>query len=153
MQTKAKPSITPQAYQTLVKEVSPDSPLVTNMVKSFAVGGFISVIGQLIHQLFTSMGLGTDATSAATAMSLVFLGVALTGLNLYSKIGRFAGAGSAIPITGFANAVAAAAMEFKREGPVLGVGARIWSIAGPVLAYGTLTSVVVGLIYYLMTLI
>lgn len=153
MQPKTKPTISPTDYQSLVKEVSPDSPLVANMAKAFAIGGVISVVGQVIYNFFDATALSTQHVQSFTSVTLIFLGVALTGLNLYPKLGRFAGAGSAIPITGFANSVAAAAMEFKREGPVLGLGSRIWSVAGPVLTYGVLTSFVVGLVYYVITII
>lgn len=138
-----------QKYDELVKQVSPNSPIVTNCIKAFVVGGLISCIGQFISNVFINMGLEKEIASSYTAIILVFLGVLLTGLNLYGKLGKFAGAGSIVPITGFANAVASPAMEFKKEGWILGVGAKIFVVAGPVIVYGTITSMIVGLIYYL----
>jgi len=138
-----------QKYDELVKQVSPNSPIVTNCIKAFLVGGLISCIGQFIMNSLTNMGVAQDETAAYTAIILVFLGVLLTGLNLYGKIGKFAGAGSIVPITGFANAVASPAMEFKKEGLVLGLAAKMFVVAGPVIVYGTVTSMIVGLCYYL----
>ena len=138
-----------QKYDELVKQVSPNSPIVTNCIKAFVVGGLISCIGQFIMNTLTNMGLEQDATSAYTAIILVFLGVLLTGFNLYGKIGKFAGAGSIVPITGFANAIASPAMEFKKEGLILGLAGKMFVVAGPVIVYGTVTSMIVGLCYYL----
>lgn len=138
-----------QKYDELVKQVSPNSPIVTNCLKAFVVGGLICCIGQFISNNLTNMGLEKDITTSYTAIILIFIGVLLTGLNLYGKLGKFAGAGSIVPITGFANSVASPAMEFKKEGFILGLGAKIFVVAGPVIVYGTITSMVVGLIYYL----
>lgn len=138
-----------QKYDELVKQVSPNSPIVTNCIKAFVVGGFICCIGQFITNTLTNMGLEKEVTTSYTAIILIFIGVLLTGLNLYGKIGKFAGAGSIVPITGFANSVASPAMEFKKEGFILGLGAKMFVVAGPVIVYGTVTSMVVGLIYYL----
>lgn len=136
-------------YDEMVKQISPDSPIVINCIKAFGVGGIFSVIGQLVSNWLTGMGIVQDSVSAYTAIILIFLGVVLTGFNLYSRLGRFAGAGSIVPITGFANAVAAAAIEFKKEGIILGMGAKIFVIAGPVIAYGVLSSFIVGIVYYI----
>lgn len=145
---------TQQEYSQLVDEVSPDSPLVSNCLKAFMVGGVISVIGQIIHNYLTAAtGISAENVPAYTAIILVLMGVLLTGLNLYSRLGRFAGAGSIVPITGFANAVASSAVEFKKEGFVLGLGAKIFIIAGPVIAYGVAASMVVGLVYYLVGMV
>ena len=138
-----------QKYDELVKQVSPNSPIVLNCVKAFLVGGLISTFGQVIMNTLRGFGLGQDHVSAYTTIILIFIGVGLTGLNLYSKLGKFAGAGSIVPITGFANSVAAPAMEFKKEGYVLGLGAKLFVVAGPVLVYGISTSMIVGLLYYL----
>lgn len=139
---------TNEQYDQLVKEHSPDSPIISNCLKAFVVGGMISILGQFIHNTLTNMSVSTEHVPAYTAIILVFIGVALTTFNLYSRIGRFSGAGSIVPITGFANAVASAAVEFKKEGFILGLGAKLFTIAGPVIAYGVATSMVVGLVYY-----
>jgi stage V sporulation protein AC len=141
-----------QKYKKLVEETSPNSPIISNCVKAFMSGGLICVIGQFITNRFTAMGYSIDDASACTSVILIFTASLLTGLGWYSKIGKFAGAGSVVPITGFSNSVTAPAIEFKKEGFILGLGAKIFIIAGPVILYGTLTSVIVGIIYYLFTL-
>lgn len=138
-----------QEYSDMVDQLSPDSPIVSNCVKAFCVGGLISIGGQLIHNWLTNMGLSQETTAAYTAIILIFFGVAVTGLNLYSRLGKFAGAGSIVPITGFANAVSSAAIEFKKEGLVLGLGSKIFVLAGSVIVYGVTSSFVIGLIYYI----
>lgn len=135
-------------FQEKVKEYSPNSNLLKDCIKAFIVGGFICIIGQFITNIFTNMGLSKDETGLMTTIILIFAGALLTGLGIYDKLGKFGGAGSVVPITGFSNSVAAPAIEFKKEGYVFGVGAKMFIIAGPVLVYGTLTSFVVGLIYY-----
>lgn len=126
----------------------PKSPLLLNCVKAFLIGGVICTIGQGLNQLATDvMFLSKDDTASFTAAVMVFLGATLTGIGIYDVIGKFAGAGSIVPITGFANSIVAPAMEFKREGYVLGVGAKMFAIAGPVLVYGYCTSIIAGLIY------
>lgn len=145
--------INKKEYKEMVEQISPNSPLLLNCIKAFLVGGTICIIGQFIHNFFTNMGIGEEPTSAFTVITLVFLGVFLTGFNLYSRLGRFAGGGSIVPITGFANAVASAAMEFKKEGAILGLGARIFAIAGPVICYGIFSSFIVGIVYYILKLV
>lgn len=140
-----------EEYAKLVDEVSPDSPLIKNGVRAFLVGGSISVVGQVIHNMLVNINIHIDSVPAYTAIILVFLGVLLTAFNVYSRLGRFAGAGSIVPITGFANAIASAAVEFKKEGFILGLGAKLFTIAGPVIAYGVATSMIVGVIYYFVT--
>lgn len=135
-------------FGQMVKEASPNSHIVTNCIKAFVTGGGICVIGQAFTDLFLAMGAAKDDASMYTSITLIFLGVLLTGLGLYDKLGSFAGAGSIVPITGFANAVAAPAIEFKKEGFLLGVGSKLFVVAGPVIVYGVLTSVVVGVVYY-----
>lgn len=135
-------------YQELVNTVSPNSRLLANSVKAFVVGGLICDLGQLIQNTLTGMNVSKDDAGMYTSIILIFISVLLTGLGLYGKLGKFAGAGSVVPITGFANSVAAPAIEFKREGYVLGVGAKMFVIAGPVILYGTLASIVVGIFYY-----
>ena len=142
---------TKQDYQKYVDQKSPNSPLAINLVKAFFVGGIICLIGQFINDFWASRGLGQEEASTATSITLIGIGIFLTAINIYSKIGKFAGAGSIVPITGFANSIASPAIEFKSEGLVLGVGAKLFQIAGPVLVYGISTSIGIGLIYYLFT--
>ena len=144
--------MTPQEYDKLIKDMAPKSPIVKDCFHAFWVGGSICALGQLILNGYLSLGL--EKTDAGTAMSitLVALSALLTGLSLYDNIAKFAGAGTLVPITGFANAVAAPAVEFKTEGFILGVGAKMFTIAGPVIVYGVSASVVYGLIYWISTL-
>ena len=135
-------------FQDKVDQATPKPPLLKNVFWAFVVGGLICVLGQAISDYFIGIGLGKkDAAACATAV-LVFLGALLTGLGLYDKLGKVAGAGSIIPITGFANSIVAPAMEFKREGYVFGIGAKMFVIAGPVLVYGLVTAFIVGIIYW-----
>lgn len=142
---------TKKDYQDYVDKVTPNSKTAFNILKAFLVGGLICVGGQLILDFWTNQGLSKDDASSATSITLIFIGIFLTALNIYTKIGKFAGAGSIVPITGFANSIASPAIEFKSEGLILGVGAKLFQIAGPVLVYGTATSMVVGFIYFLFT--
>lgn len=138
-----------EAYKTMVEQASPNSKLGSGCLKAFIVGGLICVLGQAIHDIGMAIwNFDTDVASIFDAVVLVFLGATLTGIGVYDKIGKFAGAGSIIPITGFANSMVAPAMEFKREGYVLGVGAKMFTLAGPVLVFGVTSSVVAGLIYF-----
>ena len=121
-------------------------------IKAFAVGGAICLLGQVLKTVYQNMGLDEKAAGTAVSISLVFLGVALTACRLFEKIAKFAGAGTLVPITGFANSIAAPAVEFKTEGFILGVGAKMFTIAGPVIVYGVSASVVYGLIYWITTL-
>ena len=146
-----KPIETKKDYQDYVDEKSPNSPIWLNILKAFFVGGFICLIGQFINDFWTWKGLVKDDAATATIITLIFIGVSLTAINVYSKIGKFAGAGSIVPITGFANSIASPAIEFKSEGLVLGVGAKLFQIAGPVLVYGITTSIVIGLIYFMFS--
>ena len=136
-------------YAEMVRELSPPSPLVRDMVKAFLVGGAICVLGQLVLDGYRALGLDREAAGTAEAITMVFLGALLTGLGVYDKLARHAGAGTLVPITGFANAVASPAMEFRTEGLVSGMAAKMFTIAGPVLVFGVGSSVVYGLIYYL----
>ena len=144
--------MTEKEYGRLVKEMSPRSPIFKDCMIAFLVGGLICVLGQLAITGYTALGLEKQDASTAASMSLVALSALLTGLSLYDDIAKFAGAGTLVPITGFANAVAAPAVEFKTEGFILGVGAKIFQIAGPVIVYGVSASVVYGLIYWITTL-
>ena len=134
-------------YQQRVNEKMPRSNTFAQCIRAFVSGGIICCIGQAVRDLGEGpLGLSQDDTAAFTAMVMVFLGATLTGLGIYDKIGTWAGAGSIVPITGFANSIVSPAMEFKREGFVMGVGAKLFSIAGPVLVYGVSASILVGLI-------
>ncbi|OON99408.1 MAG: stage V sporulation protein AC [Epulopiscium sp. Nele67-Bin004] len=136
-------------YQTIVDEHSPKNNVWLNSFRAFWVGGTICVIGQLIDTGYTYLGLNDGHVGSATTVTLILIGSILTALNIYDKIGNYAGAGSIVPITGFANSIVSAAMEFKREGLIYGMGAKMFSIAGPVIVFGTIASVIVGIIYYI----
>ena len=135
-------------YRQMVSEAMPKKPMLPQLLKAFVVGGLICCIGQAVSDLGrTMLHLDEDALSAFTAIVMVFLGATLTGLGLYDKIGKFAGAGSIVPITGFANSIVSPAMEYKREGYIMGVGAKMFTIAGPVLVYGIGSSIIYGILY------
>jgi len=138
-----------QKYNEYVKKMTPKHNWFANLCKAFLVGGIICVIGQGFTNLYKYWGAEKELSSAYSTLSLVFLSVLLTGLNIYSKIAKFGGAGSVVPITGFANSVAAPAIEFKKEGQVFGIGCKIFTIAGPVILYGIMSSWVLGVIYYI----
>ena len=142
--------MSPQAYQQYVKLRAPRSPLLKNAALAFAVGGAICVVGQLILNGWLAAGLGEQEAGTAASCSLVFLSALLTGLNLYNKLARFGGAGTLVPITGFANAVVSPAMDFRSEGFVTGMAAKMFLIAGPVIVFGTLASVLYGVILRLL---
>ena len=137
-------------FKHMVDTATPKSNIFSSCAKAFVVGGLICVLGQALHGLYENWGATKDLAGAYTAMSLIFLSVLLTGMGIFDKIVDFAGAGATVPITGFANAMAAPAIEFKKEGYVFGVGAKMFIIAGPVIVFGTLASMVVGLIYFLV---
>ena len=139
-----------KAYEQYVKEKTPVHNVWLNMVKAFVTGGGICVLGQVILNYCSSQGLSKEISGAWTSVVLVFLSVLLTGLNVYYKIAKWGGAGALVPITGFANAVAAPAIEYKKEGQVFGIGCKIFTIAGPVILYGVVTSWVLGVVYYLL---
>lgn len=141
--------MTEKQYDALVKEMSPPSPLGKDCLIAFLVGGAICCLGQVFLNWYSSLGLDKDMAGTAASMSLVALSALFTGLSLYDDLAKHAGAGTLVPITGFANSIAAPAVEFKTEGFVLGVGAKMFTIAGPVLVYGTAASVVYGFIYWL----
>lgn len=137
-----------QAYEEYVKVKTPVHNLPLNMLKAFIVGGIICVIGQGISNYCSSLGIDELETGAWTAIILVLLSVILTGFGLYAKLATFGGAGALVPITGFANSVASPSIEYKKEGQVYGIGAKIFTIAGPVILYGVFTSYVLGLVYW-----
>ena len=142
--------MTPKAYQEYVKARAPKSPIVRDCLRAFLVGGLICTLGQAIQNGWLAAGLTKDDAGAATACCLVLLSAVLTGLNLYNNIGRFGGAGSLIPITGFANSVVSPAIDFKAENWVNGVGAKMFTVAGPVIVYGVSTSVIYGIILVIL---
>ena len=139
-------------YEKYVKNITPVHSLPLNMLKAFVTGGFICLIGQFIMNSAMSMGADKESAGNWCSLILILLSVLLTGLNLYSRIGKFGGAGGLVPITGFANSVAASAIEFRAEGQVFGIGCKIFTIAGPVILYGIMSSWVLGLIYYILQL-
>lgn len=144
--------MTEREYGKLVKEMSPRSPMWKDCLGAFLIGGLICTLGQCFINWYTSMGLDKEKAGTAASMSLVVLSALLTGLSLYDDIAKHAGAGTLVPITGFANSIAAPAVEFKTEGFVLGVGANMFKIAGPVIVYGVSASVVYGVVYWVTTL-
>jgi stage V sporulation protein AC len=139
-----------QEYQQVVKRHSPKPKVLRNTIMAFIVGGTICALAQVFRNLFLGAGLVEQDASAAVVMIMVFLGALLTGLGVYDNIVKFGGAGAIVPITGFANSIVAPALEFKREGFVYGVGARMFTIAGPVLVYGFLTSIIIGLLRFIL---
>ena len=141
---------TPRKYQQYVRQKQRKSPLAKDLTLAFLVGGLICVIGQLIQDGYAATGLSREDAGTATSISLVFLSALLTGLNLYHCIARFGGAGTLVPITGFANAVVSPAIDFKAEGFVTGMAAKMFLVAGPVIVFGTLASAVYGVILWLI---
>ncbi len=139
-----------EEYKKYVDKKSPDSKLFLNISRAFLVGGLICTLGQFFMNSFKAMGLDKDITASLTSVVMIFLGVLFTALNIYDDLGRFAGAGSIVPITGFANSIASPAMEYKSEGFVMGIGTRMFLVAGPVLVFGVSTSILVGIIHYLI---
>lgn len=144
--------MTEKEYDKLVKEMMPKSPIVKDCFNAFWIGGLICVIGQLFINLYTALGMEEKDAFGAASMSLVVIAAFLTGIGVFDDIAKHAGAGTMVPITGFANSIAAPAIEFKTEGFILGVGAKMFTIAGPVIVYGVSASVVYGLIYWITTL-
>lgn len=141
-----------EEYSKIVSQKSPPSPKAKDFICAFCVGGLICVIGQLFMELYSYLGLTEKVIKMAVPVTLIFIAALLTGLKLFDKIAKHAGAGTLVPITGFANAVVSPAIEFKTEGWVLGLGAKIFTIAGPVIAYGTAASVIYGIIYWIISL-
>ena len=141
---------TVKQYQDYVDKKSPNSPLIKNCIFAFLIGGLICSIGQII--LFFCLYKGLDEITANTIVSIVLIAISafLTGLNIFNKVGKIAGAGSLVPITGFANSIVSPAMEYKSEGFIMGVGAKMFTVAGPVLVYGISTSIIVGIIHFIL---
>ena len=143
--------MTDKQYEKLVGEMSPKSPLWRDCIWAFVVGGLICTLGQAFMNFYSGLGLDKDRAGTAVSMTLVAISALLTGLSLYDNLAKHAGAGTLVPITGFANSIAAPAVEFKTEGFILGVGAKMFTIAGPVIVYGISAGVVYGLIYWITT--
>ena len=137
-------------YGRLADRRTPDSSILKNCICAFVIGGLICTLGQCIINLCKANGMSFEDAASVTAAALIFLSALLTGLDIYKHIAKFAGAGTLVPITGFANAVVAPAIEFRSEGLVLGMGAKMFVIAGPVIVYGTLSSVIAGIIYFII---
>lgn len=145
--------MTEKQYGKLVEEAAPKSPMGKDCLNAFWIGGLICALGQLFMNGYKALGLAETDAGTAASMTLVALSALLTGLSLYDDIAKMAGAGTLVPITGFANSIAAPAVEFKTEGFVLGVAAKMFTIAGPVLVYGTAASVVYGIIYWIVQMV
>jgi stage V sporulation protein AC len=144
--------MTEKEYAKLVKDMAPKSPIWKDCLFAFLIGGLICTIGQGIMNGYMALGLDEETAGTAMSMTLVAISALFTGLSLYDNIAKHAGAGTLVPITGFANAISSAAIEFKTEGFILGVGAKMFTIAGPVIVYGVSASVIYGLIYWITTL-
>ena len=142
-----KPLDSKKEYQNYVNKKSPNSPIIKNCFNAFWVGGLICSIGQIILNICKSRGLSQEISGTIVSIILIGISAFLTSLNIFNKIGKFAGAGSLIPITGFANSIVSPAMEYKSEGYVMGVGGKMFTVAGPVLVFGISASVIVGIIY------
>lgn len=142
--------ITPKEYAQLVKQESKKSPIMKNTVLAFIIGGLICVVGQLILNGWSAAGLDKEDAGTAASCTLVFLSALFTGLNLYNKLAKYAGAGTLVPITGFANAVVSPAIDFRSEGFVTGMAAKMFLVAGPVIVFGTLASAVYGVVLMLL---
>ena len=140
-------------YNTLVQSKAPASKLALNFFKAFLVGGTICTLGQALFELYQKWGAGEESAKIVTSVSLVFISAVLTCLSLYDKIAKFGGAGTLVPITGFANAVVSPALDNKPEGKILGTGVQMFSIAGPVIVYGVLAANIYGLIYYIVKVV
>jgi stage V sporulation protein AC len=141
-------SITPQAYKAMSDKASPKSNTKVNVAMAYLTGGGICVIGQLLRELFSALGYSQDTAGSWASITLVIASALLTGAGLYQKLAKHAGAGTLVPITGFANSVAAPAIEYQKEGQVFGIGVKIFTIAGPVILYGIFTSWILGIGYF-----
>ena len=142
-----KPLDSKKDYQKYVEQKSPNSPIFKNCFNAFLVGGLICTIGQIIMNICKSKGFSVEISGTIVSIILIGISAFLTSLNIFNKIGKFAGAGSLIPITGFANSIVSPSMEYKSEGYIMGVGGKMFTVAGPVLVFGISTSIIIGLIY------
>ena len=137
-------------YNDMVEKMSPKSPILKNCIYAFISGGCICIVGQFINNIVKNYGFNNDDASLITSTILILISAILTGLGVYGKLGKYCGAGTIVPITGFANSVVSPAIEFKKEGFIFGLGAKMFIIAGPVIVYGVITSIIVGTIYYIL---
>lgn len=142
--------VSKKEYSTIVKNNSPKSKCFVNCIKAFLIGGAICLIGQILINLYQTMGMNEDDSKTLTSVSLIFIGILLTAIGVYDKIAKHGGAGTLVPITGFANAVSSPAIEFKSEGYIAGLGAKLFIIAGPVIVYGVAASVVYGAVLWVL---
>lgn len=142
-------SLTPKEYNEMAKKASPSTNSLRNFSCAFLIGGAICCLGELLLNSYTALGMSAQDAGSVTSITLIFLSALFTGLNLYDKLAKFGGAGTLVPITGFANAVASPALEYKCEGYIMGIGAKLFSIAGPVIVYGCAASVLYGVILFL----
>ncbi len=145
-----KKNLSKKEYAEIVKKKSPPSPIIRDVCQAFVIGGLFCVLGQAISSVIKSFGLNKEDTAAFTSAAMIFLGAFLTGIGIYDDIAKYAGGGSLVPITGFANSIVSPAIEYKTEGHILGVGAKMFTIAGPVLVYGISASVIYGVIYFFL---
>ena len=142
--------MSPKEYKNYVEQKAKKSPIVKDVVLAFVIGGLICVVGQAIQNGWGAVGLSKEDAGSATSICMVLLSALLTGFNLYNKLARFGGAGTLVPITGFANAVVSPAIDFKSEGFVTGMAAKMFTVAGPVIVFGTLASAIYGVILMLL---
>ena len=145
-----KKDYTPQEYNNYVSQKSPKSRIVRDTAVAFVAGGAICLVAQIISNVISGFGISTEIVKKAIPVMMIFIGSFLTGINVYGKLGKFCGAGTIVPITGFANSIVSSAMEFKSEGFVTGLAVKMFSVAGPVIVYGTVVSVAIGIVYYIM---
>lgn len=142
--------ISNKQYDEMVKKASPNSPIILDCIKAFLIGGAICCFGQLLFYIFRKSGMSLDESRSLVSISLIIITAILTGIGVFDKIAKHAGAGTIVPITGFANSVVSPAMEFKSEGFIIGTGASIFKVAGPVILYGTTAASLYGLIYFIV---
>ncbi len=142
--------ISNKQYDEMVKKTSPNSPIVLDCIKAFLIGGLICCFGQLLFYIFRKSGMSLDESRSLVSITLIIITAILTGIGVFDKIAKHAGAGTIVPITGFANSVVSPAMEFKSEGFIMGTGASIFKVAGPVILYGTTAASLYGLIYFIV---
>ena len=143
-------NISDKQYGEMVKKASPGSPMLIDCIKAFLIGGAICCFGQLLFYIYSKSGMSTDESRTLVSVTLIVLTAILTGIGVFDKIAKHAGAGTIVPITGFANSVVSSALEFKSEGFIMGTGASIFKIAGPVILYGTTAASLYGLIYFIV---
>lgn len=145
-----KKDFTPQEYNKYVSQKSPKSRIVRDTAVAFVTGGLICTFAQVVYNIMLKYGISEEIVKKSIPVIMIFIGAFLTGINVYSKLGKFCGAGTIVPITGFANSIVSSAMEFKSEGLVTGLAVKMFSVAGPVIVYGTVVSVAIGIVYYIM---